>query len=49
MLIYGPAGNGKTTVAEIIGKIFENVVFVPYCVEIGGEIIKIYDPTIHRR
>ncbi|NJM91522.1 MAG: ATPase [Rhodospirillaceae bacterium] len=48
MLIYGPAGNGKTTVAEIIGKIFENVVFVPYCVEIGGEIMKIYDPTIHR-
>ena len=48
MLIYGPAGNGKTTVAEIIGKIFENVVFVPYCVEIGGEIMKVYDPTIHR-
>jgi hypothetical protein len=48
MLIYGPAGNGKTTVAEIIGKIFENVVFVPYCVEIGGEIMKVYDPTVHR-
>jgi hypothetical protein len=48
MLIYGPAGNGKTTVAEIIGKIFENVIFVPYCVEIGGEIMKVYDPTIHR-
>jgi hypothetical protein len=48
MLIFGPAGNGKTTVAEIIGKIFENVIFVPYCVEIGGEIMKVYDPTIHR-
>jgi hypothetical protein len=48
MLIYGPAGNGKTTVAEIIGKIFENVIFVPYCVEIGGEIMKVYDPTVHR-
>ncbi len=48
MLIYGPAGNGKTTVAEIIGKIFENVVFVPYCVEIGGEVMKVYDPTVHR-
>jgi hypothetical protein len=48
MLIYGPAGNGKTTVAEIIGKIFENVIYVPYCVEIGGEIMKVFDPTIHR-
>ncbi|HET6619182.1 MAG TPA: hypothetical protein VFG64_04535 [Dongiaceae bacterium] len=48
ILIYGPAGNGKTTIAEIIGKIFHNVIFVPYCVEIGGEIMKVYDPTIHR-
>jgi hypothetical protein len=48
MLIYGPAGNGKTTVAEIIGKIFENVIFVPYCVEISGEVMKVFDPTIHR-
>ena len=29
ILIYGPAGNGKTTVAEIVGKIFENVIYVP--------------------
>ncbi len=48
ILIYGPAGNGKTTVAEIIGKVFQNVIFVPYCVEVGGDIIKVYDPTVHR-
>lgn len=49
ILIYGPAGNGKTTVAEIVGKIFENVVYVPYCVEIDGEIMKVFDPSVHRR
>jgi hypothetical protein len=48
ILIYGPAGNGKTTVAEIVGKIFQNVIYVPYCVEIDGEILKIFDPTVHR-
>lgn len=48
ILIYGPAGNGKTTVAEIVGKIFQNVIYIPYCVEVGGEIIRIYDPTVHR-
>jgi hypothetical protein len=26
ILIYGPAGNGKTTVAEVVGGIFENVI-----------------------
>ncbi|MGH6720465.1 MAG: hypothetical protein ACREER_14220 [Alphaproteobacteria bacterium] len=48
ILIYGPAGNGKTTVAEIVGKIFENVIYIPYCVAIDNDIMKVYDPTIHR-
>ena len=49
ILIYGPAGNGKTTVAEIVGKIFENVIYVPYCVDLDGEIMKVYDPAVHRK
>ncbi len=48
ILIYGPAGNGKTTIAEIVGKMFENTIYVPYCVEINGEIMKVFDPTVHR-
>lgn len=47
MLLYGPPGNGKTTIAEKIGHIFENVIFIPYCVEVGGEIIAVFDPSIH--
>ena len=49
ILIYGPAGNGKTTVAEIVGKIFQNVIYVPYCVDIDGEIMKVFDPAVHQR
>ncbi|MBT3788424.1 MAG: ATPase [Alphaproteobacteria bacterium] len=49
ILIYGPAGNGKTTVAEIVGDIFKNVVYVPYCIEADGQIIKVFDPTVHQR
>lgn len=48
ILIYGPAGNGKTTVAEIVGNVFQNVIYVPYCVEIDGEIMKVFDPSVHR-
>lgn len=48
ILIYGPAGNGKTTIAEIVGKVFENIIYVPHCVEINGEIMKVFDPTVHR-
>jgi predicted ATPase with chaperone activity len=49
ILIYGPAGNGKTTVAEIVGKVFENVIYVPYCVDIDGEIMKVFDPAVHKK
>jgi hypothetical protein len=49
ILIYGPAGNGKTTVAEIVGKVFQDVIYVPYCVDIEGEIMKVYDPTVHQK
>lgn len=49
ILIYGPAGNGKTTVAEIVGKIFQSVIYVPYCVDLDGQIMKVYDPTVHKK
>ncbi len=48
ILIYGPAGNGKTTVAEIVGNVFQNVIYIPYCVEIDGEIMKVFDPSVHK-
>ncbi len=48
LLIYGPAGNGKTTIAEIVGKIFENVIYVPHCFDVDGQIIKVFDPSIHK-
>ena len=47
ILLYGPAGNGKTTIAERIGKIFEDIIFIPYCVDVGGDIIRVLDPSVH--
>jgi len=47
ILFYGPPGNGKSSMARRIGRVFSDVIHVPYCVEIEGQIVKIFDPKVH--
>ena len=50
IFLYGPPGNGKTAIAESIGRmvLVENI-YVPYAVEIDGQVIKVYDSVNHQR
>ncbi len=47
ILFYGPPGNGKSSIARRIGRVFADVIHVPYCIEVAGQIIKIFDPKVH--
>jgi len=47
MLIYGGSGNGKSTITNAIGRMLPGEVLIPYAVDIGGIIIKVFDPRIH--
>src|SRR5262249_10250817 len=40
-------GNGKSSISTAIGRTFGQPVFIPHCVEVDGQIIKVFDPTVH--
>jgi predicted ATPase with chaperone activity len=49
MFFYGPAGSGKTFLAESLLRLIRGTIHVPYALIVDGEIIQVFDPMIHRR
>ena len=47
LFLYGAPGNGKTVVAEGIGRALGGDMFVPYAVDVDGQTITMYDPVSH--
>jgi predicted ATPase with chaperone activity len=48
MFLYGPTGNGKTSLAERLLRVYSDGVVIPYAVEVTGHIITVFDPVLHR-
>lgn len=48
VIIYGPAGSGKTYIAENLTRLLSDVVAIPYAIAIDNEIIQLYDPHVHQ-
>src|SRR3954470_8044522 len=48
LFLYGGTGNGKTSIAERILRIYHDAIVIPYAVEVDGHIITLFDPVVHR-
>ncbi|HYZ87201.1 MAG TPA: AAA family ATPase [Bryobacteraceae bacterium] len=49
VFLYGPTGNGKTSIAERMLRVYQDSVYLPFAVEVDGQIISLYDPVVHQR
>ena len=47
VLLYGPPGNGKSSISNGIRDAMGDKIFIPRAVEYAGQVITVYDPIVH--
>jgi SpoVK/Ycf46/Vps4 family AAA+-type ATPase len=47
ILMYGPPGNGKSSISNGIRDALGDLIFVPRAIEYNGQVITVYDPIMH--
>lgn len=48
IFIHGPAGSGKTYLAERLAGLLKGAILVPYAVLVEGEVVQVYDSLVHK-
>lgn len=48
IFLYGPSGSGKTSIAQHVVRTVASPVLIPHAVAIQDEIVRVFDPIVHR-
>ncbi|MDX1780472.1 MAG: ATPase [Thalassovita sp.] len=49
ILMYGPPGNGKSSISNGIRDAMGDRIYVPRAIEYSGQVITVYDPIVHSK
>ena len=49
ILMYGPPGNGKSSISNGIRDAMGDKIYVPRAIEYAGQVITVYDPIVHSK
>jgi len=47
VLLYGPPGNGKSSISNGIRDALGDKIYIPRAIEYSGQVITVYDPIVH--
>jgi hypothetical protein len=49
LFVFGPPGNGKSSLARLLHNVLRGELWVPYCLVVENSIIRLYDAAVHER
>jgi hypothetical protein len=49
VLMYGPPGNGKSSIAEGIRAAMGDHIYIPHALSYAGQVITMFDPIVHTK
>ena len=47
LFLYGPSGNGKTTIALRLANIWDDAILVPFALYVEGQVVRVFDALTH--
>lgn len=48
LFVYGPPGNGKSSLGRMIRAAFPDDCWIPYAISVGDSVIRLFDPHVHQ-
>jgi hypothetical protein len=49
LFVYGPPGNGKSSLGRQIHSALTGDYWIPHCISVGNSVIRIFDDQVHER